>query len=218
MGLFTIKSRSDSSHQPPFNGQNQKRQNKEEIQVLPDKGIATEVNISNTLKTKLRLSKLSRKKAETGFNLLEMAEEGIKNIKSAIETEKDFEKLREQIELICKNTTFQGKKILDRDGHQEFLKYFSTFEIKAPDECRFAPNLSPFCLKLNDGLALDFLKKHEDLFKEKKISIIEELNQNRPLGNFSEILEKAKIDISKNQEVGLKSQTDLFTQDLLKII
>ncbi len=222
MGLFSIKSRSDSSQHPPYSNKNAKGKDKGELkEEEPDKGISAEVSISHSLKAKIKQGQLFRKKAELGFTLLEMAEDGIKNIKTVIETEKDFNEVKRIIEEICKNTIFSGKRILDsKEGHQEFLKYFPGFEINALGDCKYAPNLSPECLNLEDGFknALGYLEKQENLIKEKKEAVIKELSNYKVSPEFSTSLEKAKDDLSKNKYLGVKSQTDLFTQDLLKII
>ena len=221
MGLFSIKSRSDSSQHPPYSNQNTKKDKEDLKELGPDKGISAEVSISHSLRAKIKQGQLFRKKAELGFTLLEMAEEGIKNIKTVMETEKDFNEVKRIIEEICENTIFSGKRILNnKEGHQEFLKYFSDFEINAPGDCKFAPNLSPECLKLEDGLknALGYLEKQENLIKEKKEAVINELSKHKVSLEFSTALEKAKDDLSKNKYLGVKSQTDFFTQDLLKII
>jgi hypothetical protein len=222
MSLFSIKSRSDSSQHPPYSNQNTKGKDQEEIiGPLPDKGVSAEVFISNSLKAKIKKGQLFRKKAEMGFTLLEMAENGIKNIKTVIETEKDFNVVKRNIEEICENTIFLGKKILkNKEGHQEFLKYFPDFEINAPGDCKFAPNLSPECLNLADGLknALEYLEKQENLIREKKEAVINELSKNKVSLEFSTTLENAKENITKNKDLGIKLQTDFFTQDLLKVI
>jgi len=221
MGLFSIKSRSDSSQHPPYSNQNTKKDKEDLKELGPDKGISAEVSISHSLRAKIKQGQLFRKKTELGFTLLEMAEEGIKNIKTVMETEKDFNEVKRIIEEICENTIFSGKRILNnKEGHQEFLKYFSDFEINAPGDCKFAPNLSPECLKLEDGLknALGYLEKQENLIKEKKEAVINELSKHKVSLEFSTALEKAKDDLSKNKYLGVKSQTDFFTQDLLKII
>jgi hypothetical protein len=222
MGLFSIKSRSDSSQHPPYSNRNTKGKDKEDLKELgPDKGISAEVSISHSLRAKIKQGQLFRKKAEMGFTLLEIAENGIKNIKTVIETEKDFNEVKRIIEEICEKTIFSGKRILDKkEGHQEFLKYFSDFEINAPGDCKYAPNLSPECLNLEDGLknALGYLEKQENLIKEKKEAVINELSKHKVSLEFSTTLENAKENISKNKDLGIKLQTDFFTQDLLKVI
>lgn len=222
MGLFSIKSRSDSSHYPPFSNQHQKEKKKEDGLGLKNEQLAsTEVTISGSLKAKLKAEQFLRKKVEDGVSLLQLAEEGLKNIKEIISNEKNFDEVRKKIEEICETTTFGGKKILDnKEGHQEFLKYFSDFQIDAPDECKFAPNLSPSCLKLNSGIeyALEFLTKQENLVKEKKELILNDLDLKANLSDISQLLRKTSENLSNNQDLGIKSQTELFTKDLLKII
>ncbi|MFI5391370.1 MAG: hypothetical protein ACHQYQ_08420, partial [Bacteriovoracales bacterium] len=89
-----------------------------------------------------------------------------------------------------------------------------------PGDCKFVPNLSPECLNLEDGLknALGYLQKQENLIKEKKEAVINELSKNKISPEFSTTLENAKENISKNKDLGIKLQTDFFTQDLLKVI
>jgi hypothetical protein len=221
MGLFSIKSRSDSSHYPPFSNQHQKEKKQEELSDKNITGPSAEVNISDSLRIRIKQERLLRKKAEEGFSLLQLAEEGLKNIKEIVSSEKNFEEVKKKIEDICENTSYAGKKILDhKEGHQEFLKYFPDFQIDVPDECKFAPNLSPSCLKLNGGIeyALEFLTKQENLIKEKKELILKELDLKKDLLDISQLLRNTSENLSKNKDLGIKLQTDSFAQDLLKII
>ena len=221
MGLFSIKSRSDSSHYPPFSNQQQKEKKQED---LPDKNITgpcAEVSISDSLRIKIKQERFLRKKAEEGVSLLQLAEEGLKNIKEIIANEKNFDDIRRKIEEICENTTYAGKKILDqKEGHQEFLKYFPDFQIDAPGECKFVPNLSASCLQLESGneAALLFIEKQVQLIKEKKDLILKELIKAEIPSGISSLLEKTTESLSENKDLGIKTQSDFFTQDLLKII
>jgi hypothetical protein len=220
MGLFSIKSRSDSSHHPPYSNLTHKNKEKNII-VVPESGNSAEVSISDFLKARIKQKQLIRKKSEKAFILLEIVEIGLKDIRSVIETEKDLNEAKKIIENICENTTFEGKKLLDnKEGHQEFLKYFPDFEIEAEGECKFAPNLSPSCLKIANGFnhALECVLKHEKLVQEKKESILNTLGNNQKGTEVSSLIKKITDDLSNNQELGIKSQADSFTQELLKII
>ncbi len=221
MGLFSIKSRSDSSHYSPFSKQQQKEKKMEEAKERIIAGPSAEVSISDSLKIKIKQERFLRKKAEEGFSLLQLAEEGLRNIKEIISEEKNFDEIRKKIEEICESTTFEGKKILNnKEGHQEFLKYFQDFQIDAPDECKFVPNLTSSCLKLENGtdFALKFIGKQESLIKEKKELIKKELGKDEIQQDISLLLQKTSENLSKNKDLGIKSQSDFFTQDLLKLI
>jgi hypothetical protein len=221
MGLFSIKNRSDSSHYPPFSNQQQREKKQEELNEKNIVGPSSEVSISDSLRIKIKQERLLRKKAEEGFSLLQLAQEGLKNIKEIIVNEKNFEEVKKKIEEICESTTYAGKKILDhKEGHQEFLKYFPDFQIDAPFECRFVPNLSPSCLKLENGNkeALLFIEKQENLINEKKDLILKELVNETFPSDISSLLDKTTDNLLRNKDLGIKIQSDFFTQDLLKII
>jgi len=221
MGLFSIKSRSDSSHYPPFSNQNQREKKQEELNDKTIVGPSAEVNISDSLRIRIKQERLLRKKTEEGFSLLQLAQEGLQNIKDVIENEKNFEEVKKKIVEICESTTYAGKKILDpKEGHQEFLKYFSDFQIDAPLECKFVPNLSFSCLKLENGneAALLFIEKQVQLIKEKKDLILKDLNKVAIPSGISSLLEKTTESLSENKDLGIKTQSDFFTQEVLKII
>lgn len=221
MGLFSIKSRSDSSHYPPFSNQQQREKKQDDLSDKNITGPSTEVNISDSLRIRIKQERLLRKKTEEGFSLLQLAQEGLKNIKEIIVNEKNFDEVKKKIEEICESTTYAGRKILNhKEGHQEFLKYFPDFQIDAPGECKFVPNLSSSCLKLENGneAALLFIEKQELLIKEKKDLILKEFIKIEDTSGISSLLEKTTENLLRNRDLGIKTQSDLFTQELLKII
>lgn len=217
MSLFSIRSKNSSAN-PSYSKSNGKREVKPTIEaqeIVEDQ----EVSLSLSTQSQAKHCKLAKKREEMGYLLLEIAEEGLLKIKSLLSGGNNISE--RGIQQIIENTVFQGKKILsDKEGHQEFLKYFPDFQIEEEGECRLAPNLSSACLKIADDLdhAYRYIEKIEHLLQEKKKLIIKQLEVFELYDHIDQHLKVAADNLSKNNTLSLKIQTDYFTQSLLKII